>query len=134
MNVKEKILLVQLLLEDIRDNWGLAFYGKDALHRALKAKSLCEEIASELNDDNYIKLANSCDGYIENYYKWGDCDGRYFRDTFPEGYINMDSLHNLSHTYIDKSDEFKDIATTYLTYPEHRFDDWEEVYLRKRYV
>ena len=48
MNVKEKILLVQLLLEDIRGNWGFAFYGgKDALHRALKAKSLCEEIAIE---------------------------------------------------------------------------------------
>ena len=128
MDVKEKILLVQLLLEDIRSNWGFAFYcGKDALHRALKAKSLCEEIAIELNDDNYIKLANSCDGYIENYYKWGDCDGRYCRETCPEGYINMDSLHNLSHTYRDKSDEFKDIAIEHLTYPEHRFDDCEEV-------
>ena len=39
----------------------------------------------------------------------------------------MDSLHNLSHTYRDKSNEFKDIAIEYLTYPEHRFDDWEEV-------
>lgn len=126
MDVKEKILLVQLLLEDIRGNWGFAFYGKDALYRALKAKSLCEEIASELNDNNYMVLANSCDSYIQSSYKCGDWDGRYFRDYFPLGYINMDSLHKLSHTYADKSDEFKTVSIEYLTYPENRFDDWEE--------
>lgn len=126
MNVKEKILLVQLLLEDIRGNWGYTWDGVDAEGRALKAKSLCEEIASELNDNNYMELADNCDSYIKSSYEWGDCDGRYFRASFPEGYINMDSLHKLSHTYADKSDEFKTIAIEYLTYPENRFDDWEE--------
>ena len=120
MNVKEKILLVQLLLEDIRGNWG--FYVE---HRALEAKSLCEEIASELNDNNYMELANSCDSYIQSSYECGNWDGRYFRSSFPKGYINMDSLHKLSHTYADKSDEFKDIAREYLTYPEYAFDDWK---------
>ena len=128
MNVKEKILLVQLLLEDIRGNWGHAWGEKTAEERALKAKSLCEEIANELNDDNYIALANSCDKYIESSEDWGDWDGRWFRTAFPEGYEGMENLHGLKPTYLDKADEFKLVAEEYLTYPENRFDDWEDRY------
>ncbi len=124
MNVKEKILLVQLLLEDIRGNWGCGWIGKDALERATKARDLCEEIASELNDDNYLTLADSCNGYIRYYYE--DGDGRWFRAKFPYGYENMDVLHGLESTYMDKSDEFKSVAEEYLTYPDNRFDDWED--------
>lgn len=125
MNVKEKILLVQLLLEDIRGNWGYAFNGANAEDRALKAKSLCKEIAAELDDNDYMTLANTCDSYIKSSYEWGDWDGRYFRAAFPNGYGNMDELHGLSSTYKDKSDDFKFVAKEYLTYPEYRFDDWE---------
>ena len=130
MDVKEKILLVQLLLEDIRGNWGYGWgcYGKDAEHRALKAKSLCEEIALELDDNNYMFLANTCDSYIESSYEWGDWDGRYFRKPFPSGYEYMDELHGLKPTYADKSDEFKRVSIEYLTYPDHRFDDWQETF------
>jgi hypothetical protein len=124
MNVKEKILLVQLLLEDIRGNWGCGWTGKDALERAVKARDLCEEIASELNDDNYLTLADSCNGYIRYYYE--DGDGRWFRAEFPHGYENMNVLHGLESTYMDKSDEFKSVAEEYLTYPDNRFDDWED--------
>lgn len=120
MNVKEKILLVQLLLEDIRGNWG---YASEV--RTLKAKSLCEEIATELNDNDYITLANSCDNYIKSSYECGDWDGRYFRATFPNGYINMETLHGLHFTYNDKSGDFKAVAKEYLTYPEYRFVDWK---------
>lgn len=126
MNVKEKILLVQLLLEDIRGNWGYAWDGADAEHRALKAKDLCQEIASELNDNDYMILAESCDEYIDGSYRYGDWDGRFFRDSFPNGYENMDKLHGLTKTYKDKSENFQLIAKGYLTYPENRFDDWEE--------
>ena len=125
MDVKEKILLVQLLLEDIRGNWGWCCYGRNAIDRADKARSLCEEIASELNDDDYLILRNNCNAYIESYYDW-DGDGRFFRNTFPRGYENMDKLHSLKDTYIDKSNEFKSVAIEYLTYPEYRFDDWKE--------
>ena len=79
MNVKEKILLVQLLLEDIRGNWGHGCYGMDAEHRALKAKSLCQEIAAELNDNNYMTLADECNEYIRGSYEWGDWDGVFAR-------------------------------------------------------
>ena len=124
MNVKEKILLVQLLLEDIRGNWGHGWIGRNAIDRADKARSLCEEIANELNDDNYFILAGACSTYI-SYCEYGDNDGRFFREEFPEGYDGMDKLHGLNPTYKDKSDDFKVIAEEYLTYPEHRFDDWE---------
>lgn len=126
MNVKEKILLVQLLLEDIRGNWGYAWDGADAEHRALKAKSLCQEIASELNDNTYMTLADECDEYIKGSYEYGDWDGRFFRAPFPRGYENMHDLHGLSETYKDKSEEFQIVSKEYLTYPENRFDDWEE--------
>lgn len=126
MNVKEKILLVQLLLEDIRGNWGHGCYGMDAEHRALKAKSLCQEIAAGLNDNNYMTLADECDEYIRGSYEYGDWDGRFFRAPFPRGYENMSDLHGLTKTYKDKSEDFQFVAKDYLTYPENRFDDWEE--------
>lgn len=127
MKVEEKILLVQLLLEDIRGNWGYVWsYGRNAEQRALKAKSLCQEIAAELNDDNYIILAKTCDDYIRGSIEWGDWDGRFFRESFPFGYENMSALHGLTETYNDKSKGFKVVAKRYLTYPQHRFDDWED--------
>lgn len=124
MSIKEKILLVQLLLEDIRGNWGGGWYGRNAIDRADKASSLCREIASELNDNNYVTLAESCEAYIGDYYE--DGDGRFFREPFPRGYEHMSELHGLPATYKDKSEEFQLVAKDYLTYPENRFDDWEE--------
>lgn len=122
MNAKEKILLVQLLLEDVRGNWG---WEKDGgiCSRAVEARDLCGELARELADKRFSILADCCNEYISDYFD--DGDGRYFRDVFPYGYEDMDSLHGLEHTYMDKSDEFKLIAEEYITYPNFRFDDWE---------
>lgn len=118
MNTQEKILLVQLLLKDIRLNWGWEKRG-----RAAKAKELCEEIAKELYDDNYFTLAKTCEEYIRC--EEGGCnDGRFFRAEFPDGYEGMDHLHGLAHTFADKSYDFKITAEEYLTYPEYLFDDW----------
>lgn len=125
MDVKEKILLVELLLEDIRGNWGYCGIGRNAIDRALKAASLCEEIAEELNDDRYLMLQNACNAYINNYYD-GDSDGRWFREEFPDGYENMEKLHGLPFTFLDKSEEFQEEAEEFLTYPQFRFDDWQE--------
>lgn len=124
MHVKEKILLVQLLLIDVRCNWGWENTGNDDCSRVTKAKELCEELANGLEDDRYLILASCCDEYIRNYYY--DGDGRYFRDSFPYGYEYMDILHGLESTYADKSDEFKMIVNKYITYPDSRFDDWED--------
>lgn len=126
MNAKEKILLVQLLLEDIRGNWGGGGYGRNAEDRALKAKTLCEEIAKETNNDEYLILADNCDVYISSSKKWGDWDGRFFRQQFPMGYDNMDELHNLKPTFMDKSEEFQSVSDEYLTNPDVRFDDWAD--------
>lgn len=124
MNVKEKILLIQLLLEDIRCNWGWE-RDRGICSRAVKARDLCNELASGLEYKSFAILADCCDRYIRDYFE--DGDGRYFRDVFPYGYENMYILHCLESTYMDKSDEFKCVAEQYLTYPENRFDDWEEV-------
>ena len=120
MNTKEKILLVQLLLEDIRGNWAY-----DAEERATKAKSLCEEIAKETNNEDFTLLADYCDTYINSSKRWGDWDGRFFRQPFPMGYEKMDKMHNLKPTFNNKSKDFKSIANEYITHPEVRFSDWE---------
>lgn len=125
MNTKEKILLVQLLLEDIRGNWGDGWVGKNAEERAIKANSLCKEIANESNNDEFLILADFCDTYINTSKKWGDWDGRFFRQPFPMGYEHMDKLHYMKPTIKNKSEEFQTTAKEYLTYPEFRFTDWD---------
>lgn len=125
MNTREKILMVQLLLTDIRCNWGTCWIEKSAEDRALKAKALCEEIANETNNDEFNLLADFCDTYINSSKKWGDWDGRFFRSAFPMGYEKMDRLHNLKPTYKNKSKDFKSMAKEYITSPEFIFDDWE---------
>lgn len=113
MDKKEKIYLIQCLLEDVRGNWA-----DPIKSRVWKAKELCKELGEE-----FLDLANSCDYFIK-YFDNGEClDGRFFRKDFPYGYIGMDDLHGLSHTLNDKSDEFKKYVDKLITYPEYRFKD-----------
>lgn len=124
MNIKEKILLVQLFLEDIRGNWGWENTRGEFCGRAIKARELCDVIAEESGNDDYHILGTRCNAYIASYFC--DGDGRYFREEFPYGYENMESLHGLKQTFLDKSEEFKALAKQYLTHPECRFEDWDD--------
>ena len=120
MNTKEKILLIQILLEDIRGNWG-----DNPEKRALKAKVLCEEVANEIKNDEFTLLADFCDTYIKTSKRWSDWDGRFFRQPFPMGYERMDKFHNLKHSYKNRSKDFKSLAKEYITSPEIIFSDWD---------
>ena len=111
MTREEKMLLAQLILKDIRLNWT------ELKTRAAKAKELCLEIGG----DDFKHLAKVCEEYMK-----GCGDGRFFRDTFPEGYEGMDTIHGLESTFLDKSEAFKQAAEDILTYPEYAFTDWEE--------
>lgn len=113
MSDNEKLLLLQLILEDIRGNWGWGL--EDRVDEAL-------DIAEELELEVFIKSINE---YKENCAD-GDSDGRHFRTGHEDGgYMDMETLHGLSKTIIDKSDEFK-ICMRILTYPEYGFTDWKE--------
>ena len=113
MDKNEKILLLQLILEDIRGNWG--FNLEERYEMAL-------DLAKELELQNFI---DSINGYIEHC-KEGWDDGRYFRKSFESGgYEGMKILHGLEKTIIDKSEEFKR-SISILTYPEFRFNDWDK--------
>lgn len=112
MNDKEKIYLIQCLLEDVRCNWA-----EKVEERTNLAKKLCLEIGGD-----FCKLASECDAFLSQEY----IDGRFFREPFPYGYENMDMLHKLSHTLSDKSNEFKNYVEEYITYPEYRFEDVED--------
>jgi hypothetical protein len=117
MNKKEKILALQLILEDIRGNWGW-----NLSERVSDALDLANELSVE--DSRFAEMVESIKEYKSDCAN-GDNDGRYFRNSFPYGYEGMDKLHNLTKTYHDKSSEFKaDVSS--LTYPENRFVDWKE--------
>lgn len=112
MNKKEKILLLELLLEDIRGNWGWENSNR---------KDYAIKLTNEILD---VKGMNELKSTIEAY-EHGE-DGRYFRDIYPYGYENMVKLHGLNFTLKDKSKEFQQKALQYLTYPEYRFEDIED--------
>lgn len=110
MDKNEKMLLLDLLLQDIRGNWGWENKSRT---------SLALTLAEELGLNEHINKIND---YLNLEYK----DGRYFRTDFKYGgYEGMSSYHNLEYTYHDKSEEFKKLADGYLTYPDYRFTDFE---------
>ena len=115
MNNEEKILLIKLILEDIRGNWGWENGNRDA-----EAYKLSRELYKSTNDEKWNELSDCIACYAH-----GE-DGRYFRDDFPNGYMGMESLYSITETYKDKSDEFKAKVKEYLTYPEYRFEDFRE--------
>ena len=83
MNNEEKILLIKLILEDIRGNWGWENGNRDA-----EAYKLSRELYKSTNDEKWNELSDCIACYAH-----GE-DGRYFRDDFPNGYLGMESLYN----------------------------------------
>lgn len=110
MTEREKILLVELLLRDVRLNFA------DTVSPRVKfAKTLCMELGGD-----FEILSKDCDEFLAD----SGCDGRYFRNDFPHGYECMEALHNLSNTYKDKSLEFQKYVKTYITCPDFIFSDY----------
>ncbi len=118
MTSDEKILLVERILKDVRNNWG-----GNVKTRVGVAKKLCEEIAKEADKPDFNILADTCREYLD--IKERNPDGRFFREEFPHGYYKMEHLTNLSRVFHDKSDEFKAAAVQYLTMIELAFPDLE---------
>ena len=115
MTKNEKILLLELIMQDIRGNWGW-----DLGNRVRK----CIELAEELRFDNQTERLKY---YLNEKISDGCCDGRYLRTNFENGgYRGMGEKHDLQYTYKDKSEEFKSVVDRFLTYPEYRFKDREE--------
>ena len=117
MNSKEKILALQLILEDIRGNWGWNL--QERVDVAL-------ELATELSKEYpiYEQMIDTINEYKVDCSN-GDNDGKFFREKFPYGYEGMNREHNLKRTYVDKSNEFKSLISC-LTYPEQLFSDSKE--------
>lgn len=113
MDKDEKTLLLQLILEDIRGNWGW-----DLEHRIEEALDL----AMELDLKQHIEKIQDFLGDMET----GDQDGRIFNEDYEDGgYGNIKELHGLSPSILDKSIAFQINAENVLTYPENRFIDWD---------
>ena len=115
MTENEKILLLQIILEDIRGDWGLNLWD-----RVNKAKKLAKELKLRIHIDRIEEFESHSVGY-------GHVDGRHFRCSYDfGGYQDMGILHGLDKTYKDKSDEFKIEALEILNSPEYIFNDWSD--------
>lgn len=114
MNDSEKLLLVDLLLRDIRGNWGWENEPRD-----LKAQSLLKDLENK-NKDTEI-LLSEIKAYSDM--PFSSRDGRYFREVYPGGYLDMSEVHEMDYTFKDKSQSFKQACIKYLTYPYYLFKD-----------
>jgi hypothetical protein len=111
MNVNEMIMAIEVLLFDIR-------CGKEhSRSRLIKAQRLCMDVHRITKDPDYYTLSTRI-------LEWDEEDGRYFREYFPNGYLDMDS--GLNTTFYDKSEEFKELVRNYVRYPYFFFSDIEE--------
>lgn len=108
MTEDEKILLLELILKDVRGNWGWENSPRIPMARTL---------ATELGFNMHVELINEYDFQ----------DGRHFRTHCRNGgYEGMNEAHGLTYTIMNKSEEFQNEAVAYLTYPDTVFDDWKE--------
>lgn len=113
MNKKEKALFLQLIMENIVE-------GVDSnLHNYVE-ESL--NIACELNLKATIHKLQD----FKSNMNAGIVDGKSLICRYQEGGIlNMENIHNLSRTIVDKSPSFKNNLSL-LTSPQTKFSDWEE--------
>jgi hypothetical protein len=112
MSREEKVLLLELILRDIRGNWGWDLH--DRVDEA-------EALATELELAEHLKSIATFREHISE----GDHDGRHFRRShLYGGYEGMEQLHGLPHLLADRSEEFKDAALGILTYPDCAFEDF----------
>jgi len=119
MDKNEKVLLLQLILEDIRSNWGWQL--EERVEKAL-------DLAIELRLNPHIEAIKAFLGDM----KTGNEDGRVFRGSYKwGGYLNMGELHQLSPSILDKSKSFQINAENILTFPKNRFTDWNK-YMKNR--
>ncbi len=110
---EEKILALQLLLEDMRGSFPLR--GWDDI-RMVEAKKLADELGFKAHSESIQELGDYDD------YR----DGRHFRTSVERGgYEGMSSWHNLARTFHDKSVEFRKFITSTLEYPDSSFEDWK---------
>ena len=132
MDIKEKIILIDCLLRDIRADWSSRLK-----LRASLAALLCKEVSDfykerSLNHlepaysapvsiwKDFFTLGNRCIEFIDCHYD----DGRYFREEFPYGYEGLSGFYDIPISFVERSDEFKWYAYRFLNYPKQRFDDF----------
>lgn len=114
MDRNEKLLLLQLILEDIRGNWGW-----DVEPRLAYALKLAQELALP----EHVSRIEAAMAHQQE----GELDGRLFRCQWSwGGYEDGEQIHGLPSTIGNRSRDFQKAALGILTYPFYRFDDWEE--------
>lgn len=115
LSKEEKLLLLDVLLQDFCGNWGAS----DTRKRYPLVVQLCEELVAHYPiqevQKNVLKFPESDfygDGYFEFLYQKG-------------GYEGLQELHQLPVTFLDKKHEFKVVASEYIT-TSYLFEDIEE--------
>ena len=107
MTKEEKVLLIEVLLQDVRNNWSSL-----TTERVETAAKLCDELGGE-----FAILSLTCREFLED----SVVDGRFFREDFPYGYIGMDKMHRLDRRLEGKSEDFVALAEKLVTCPGMAF-------------
>lgn len=121
MSDEEKMLLIDCILRDVRGDWS----DRNSVKKRVNfARDVCKGLGGEFD-----KLADSCDAFLSNFMpqpageQW--IDGRWFREPFPEGYIDMENLHHLERKFKERSEAFKVFVKEYINSPSYIFSDVE---------
>jgi hypothetical protein len=135
MDCKEKVLLLQLLLLDIRRGWDSSKTKIFKDKRVWKAIQLVNEIEYKHGEE----MQELWKGFNYNIphkilvnlglYLTGQYEGRIFNSSyFDGGYEGLGDVHGLSENdFVDRTVEFKEIAKTHLLFLK---DDWSGIEYR----
>ena len=113
MNKREKILLLQTLMCDIRNTWDDGKYKRYKDKRVWKCLELIDELCD--TDDIFSNLYNNIGVYL-----CGRHEGRILRTSYKDGgYEGLEDIHRYSiKTFKHRSDEFKKSLKTLSKYPK----------------
>lgn len=104
---EEKVLVLDLLLQDFCANYSFS----DTQKRYPLTVRLCEELVIEYPVLSEIQK-RVLDFPQADFYG----DGYFHGDYTKGGYENLEDIHKLSPTFLDKSHNFKTIASEYVTW------------------
>lgn len=91
---KEKILLVESLLYDVRLDWSV----KETVNaRLLVAAIACNQLEDDYELGQEFSILR--EDIVQLLATGKPVDGRLFRERFPDGYIGMDKLHGFKRPY-----------------------------------
>jgi len=127
MILREKVLLLQMLMHNIRSAWDSGKYKRYKDKRIWKILELIKEISIEARRNwknrsynKYSEIDYYTFSKLLGLYLLGDYEGRILRQSYKEGgYEDLEQIHGYTlKTFKNRSKEFRNTFKAYAKYPE----------------